>query len=104
MCQNRPCRGRRFRGGRGGQRVRVDTGQREMPEAEPDTAVQVLLDAFDRPERLPRIQAFVVAVFEDQRPRRRVPDVVNRLVDRLQDRLVVLPYHVSRHGILRVLL
>jgi hypothetical protein len=40
-----------------------------MPEAEPDTAAQFLLDAFDRPERLPRIRALVVAVLEDQPPR-----------------------------------
>ena len=32
------------------------------------------------------------------------PLPVERLVDRLHGRLVVLPYHVSRHGILRVLL
>jgi hypothetical protein len=69
---------------------------------EPDTAAQFLLDAFDRPERLSRIRALVVAVLEDQPPRGRAADVVNRLVDRLQGRLVVLPYHVSRHGILRV--
>jgi hypothetical protein len=71
--------------------------------AEPDTAAQFLLDAFDRPERLPRIRALVVAVLEDQPPRGRAADVVNRLVDRLQGRLVVLPYHIPRHRILRVL-
>src|SRR5579862_705932 len=60
--------------------------------------------ASDRPERLPRIRALVVAVLEDQTAGGRAADVVNRLVDRLQRRLVLLPYQVSRHGILRVLL
>jgi hypothetical protein len=69
---------------------------------EPDTAAQFLLDAFDRPERLSRIRALVVAVLQDQPSGGRAADVVNRLIDRLHGRLVVLPYHVSRHVILRV--
>jgi hypothetical protein len=47
-------------GGLGGsgriQGVRVDPGQREMPEGEPHAVAQFCLDALDRPKRLPRVR------------------------------------------------
>jgi hypothetical protein len=44
--------------GSGCECVRVDLGQREMPEGEADTAGQPLLDACDLEKRSPRIRAF----------------------------------------------
>jgi hypothetical protein len=67
---------------------------RTSPEATP-------LSPLDLPERLTRVRAFVIAVLQDEIPGGRAADVINRLVDRLQGRLLILPCHVSRHGILR---
>jgi hypothetical protein len=39
-----------------------------MPEREPHVPAKLLFGLFDRVERLPRVRAFVVAVFDDQRP------------------------------------
>jgi hypothetical protein len=41
--------------------MRVGLGQRKVPKGESDTTPDLLLDAFDLPERLPRIRAFVIA-------------------------------------------
>jgi hypothetical protein len=46
--------------------VRVDLFQREMPEGEPNPIAEFALDPFDRAKRLPRVGAFVVAVFDDE--------------------------------------
>src|SRR3954454_17183762 len=72
---------RRLGGERGGEGVRMDRGQREVPEGEPD--VELRLDALDRPERLARIRALMVAVLEDQPRARGAADVIDRLLDRL---------------------
>src|ERR1039457_1337946 len=52
--------------GRRGEGVRVDAGQREMPEREPHVPAQLLFDLLDRMERLPRVWALVIAVLDDQ--------------------------------------
>jgi hypothetical protein len=46
-----PCGG--LRRGRGGEGVRVDAGQRKMPDREPHVPAELLADQFDRMERLP---------------------------------------------------
>jgi len=73
-------------------------------KGEPDTLAQFSAefsaDAFDRPERLPRVRAFVVAVLDNQTTRGRAADMINRLVDRLQGRSLLLPYRLARHGVL----
>ena len=47
------------------ERVRVDLGQREVPEREPYRDARLALDTLDRPVRLPRVRALVVAVLDD---------------------------------------
>ena len=69
--------------GRRGEGVRVDLGEREMPEGEADTPAELSLDAFDLPERAPRVRAFVVAVLEDDTADCRTADVIDFLVKRL---------------------
>jgi hypothetical protein len=71
------------RSGRG-QGVRVDPGQREMPEGEPHTVAQFCLDALDSPKRLPRVRALVIAVLDNQPTRSWAADAIHRLVDRFQ--------------------
>jgi hypothetical protein len=66
-----------------GQGVRVDPGQREMPEGEVDTVRLFCLDASDRPVRLARIRAFVIAVLDDQTTSGRSANVIDALVHRL---------------------
>ena len=85
-------KGGRLGGGGRGEGVRMDLGEREMPEREPDVPAQFGLHPFDGPERLPRVWAFVVAVLNDQGARRRAPDVVDRLVQRLQQRSRLLSH------------
>jgi hypothetical protein len=76
-------------GGSGrGQGVRLDPGQREMPEGEPHTVAQFCLDALDRRKRLPRVRALVIAVLDNQATRSRAADVIHRLIDRFQGTLV----------------
>jgi hypothetical protein len=50
--------------GRGsrGERVRVDAGQRKMPEREPHVPAQLSFDLLDRAEGLARVWALVIAV------------------------------------------
>jgi len=55
-----------------------------MPEREADTVIQALLDAFDLPERLPGVRAFVVAVLEDEPTGGRAANVIDLLVERRQ--------------------
>src|SRR5260370_835051 len=52
--------------GRRGEGVRVDAGQREMPEREPQVPAQLAFDLLDRVERLTRVRALVIAVLDDQ--------------------------------------
>ncbi len=49
-----------------GEGVRVDAGQREMPEREPHVPAQLAFDLLDRVERLTRVRALVIAVLDDQ--------------------------------------
>jgi hypothetical protein len=77
-----------------GEGVRVDLGQREVPEGEADALAQLGLDALDRAEGRARVGALVVAVLDDDRRRRRAADVIDRLVQRLDDRLPLL-WHSS---------
>ena len=72
--------------GRHGEGVRVDLGEREMPEGEADTRAELSLDAFDFSERSPRVRAFVVAVLEDDTADCRTADVIDFLVKRLAAR------------------
>jgi hypothetical protein len=65
------------------------TGQREIPEREPYCVAQLFLHEFDRPERLPRVRALVVAVLQDHPAPGRAADVIDRLVHR---------HHAARHG------
>jgi hypothetical protein len=67
-----------FGRGRRGERVRVNTGQREMPEREPHVPAEQLAGQLDRVERLPRVRVLVVAVLEDHTADRRAPDVIQR--------------------------
>ena len=71
-------------GGRRRERVRVDLGEREVPEGEANAPVELSLDPFDRAKRLPRVGAFVVAVLDDETSGRRAADVIDLLVERLQ--------------------
>jgi hypothetical protein len=82
---------------RRGQGVRVDPGQREMPERKPDTPSQLLLDALDRSERLARVRALVIAVLDNQMTFGRAADMINRLVHRLYGRLLYLRHRIARH-------
>src|SRR5207237_1453960 len=84
--------------GRGGGGVRVDAGQREVPEREPHVPAQLAFDLLDRVERLPRIRALVIAVLEDQRAGGRAADVIDCLVQRRQGQLAVARYRVEGHG------
>jgi hypothetical protein len=77
--------------------VRVDAGQREMPEREPQVPGELLLDLLDRVERLPRVRALVVAVLDDQRPGGRAADVIDVLIQRRQGELAVVRYRIEGH-------
>jgi len=66
-------------GGRG-HGVRVDLGQGEVPEREPHIPAELLFDLLDGAERLPRVGALVVAVFDDQAAGPRAADVIDRLI------------------------
>src|SRR5207302_10622125 len=69
-----------LRGGRRPERVRMDLDEREVPEGETNAPAQFLLDVFDRPRRLPGVEALVVAVLENQTSGRRPAGVVDLLV------------------------
>jgi hypothetical protein len=85
-----------------GQGVRVDPGQREMLESEPDPFPQFPPGAFNRLGRLPRVRAFVVAVLDDKTTRGRAAGMINGLINRLQGRLRLLPCRVARREVLLV--
>jgi hypothetical protein len=63
--------------------MRVDLCEREMPEGEPNTFAELAPEAFDLPERLPRVRAFVVAVLEDDMSGSRTADVIDLFIKRL---------------------
>ncbi len=65
------------------ERMRVDLGQWEVPEREADPTWQLSLDPLDRPERLPRVGALVVAVLEDDRRVRGATHVIDVRVEGL---------------------
>ncbi len=67
-----------------GEGVRVDPGQREMPEREPHVPAQPPLDLLDRLEGLPRVRALVIAVLDDQPAGGRAADVIDFLIQRRQ--------------------
>src|SRR5216683_7956287 len=73
-----------LRRGRRGEGVRMDAGQREVPECEPHVPAQLAFDLLDRVERLPRVRALVVAVLEDQRAGGRTAGVIDFLIQRRQ--------------------
>src|SRR5439155_1004635 len=81
--------------GRRGQGVRVDGGQREMPECEPHVPAELLLDTLDRVERLPRVRALVVAVLDDQMAGGRAADVIDFLVQWRQGQPAVIRHCVA---------
>jgi hypothetical protein len=60
-----------------------------MPEGEPHSVRQFAFGALDRAERLTRVGAFVVAVFEDEVTAGRPADVVDLLVKRLDGRILL---------------
>ena len=62
---------------RRGERVRMDLGQRKVPEREPDPLAQLRLDALDRAVRLARVRTLVVAVLDDQPRGRRTAYVID---------------------------
>jgi hypothetical protein len=69
--------------GRSRKGVRVDLGQRKVPESEAEPPDQALLDPFDLSKRLTRVRAFVTAVLHDQAAGRRAADLIDRFVKRL---------------------
>jgi len=94
---------RGLRRARGGQRVRVNRRQREVPERKAD--LEAPLEALDHAICLARVRAFVVAVFEDQSRRTGSSDVVYRLVERGEPlRLFTrrAKRHLTRRGALHV--
>ena len=82
----------------GGEGVRVDSGQWEMPEREPHVPAELLFDQLDRMEGLPRVRALVIAVLEDHSAGGRAADVIDFLVQRRQGRLAVVLSCVGGHG------
>src|SRR5262249_56759660 len=85
-------------GGRGGEGVRGNAGQREWAEREPPVPAELLFDLLDRVEGLPRVRALVVAVLEDQAAGGRAADVVDVLVQWRQGHLAAIRHRVPGHG------
>jgi hypothetical protein len=79
--------------GRGGGResMRVDLGQRKVPEGEADAIAQSCLDALDFSERFARVRAFVVAVLDDEAAGRRAADVIDDVIERFHGDLWLVP-------------
>jgi hypothetical protein len=89
-------RGRLGRGRRG-QSVRVDAGQREMPEREPYGPAKLAFDLLDRVEGLPRVRALVIAVLDDQVAGGRAANMIDLLIQRRQGQLAVRRRCVDSH-------
>ena len=77
---------------------RVDAGQREMPEREPDVPAELALDQLDRVERLPRVRALVITVLEDQAAGGCAANMIGFLVQRRQGQLATVRRCVDCHG------
>jgi hypothetical protein len=73
----------RFDADRGGERVRMDLGQREVTEREPDPIAESSLDPLDLAFSVARVRALVVPVLEDQASGHATADVIDRVLDRL---------------------
>jgi hypothetical protein len=84
-------------GGRCGEGMRVDAGQREMPEREPHVPAELAFGLLDRVERLTRVPALVIAVLDDQVAGGRAADVIDVLVERRQGQLTVVRHRVAGH-------
>ena len=69
--------------------VRLDAGQREVPEREPQVPAELVSGLLDRAGRLPGVRALVVAVLEDQVAGGRAADMVDVLLQRRQCQLPV---------------
>ena len=79
-----PLRGARLGRAGGREGVRVDLGQREVPEAEPNAPIELPLDELDSTRRLSRVRALVIAVLQDH-PRANGPaDAVDSLFERFE--------------------
>ena len=85
------------RAGRG-EGVRVNLGQREMPEREPHVPAELPFDLLDRVVRLPRVRALVIAVLDDQTADGRTPDVIDFLIWWRQGQLAVVRHRAVGHG------
>ena len=86
MAQKQLLQGSCLGGGGRPERVRMDLDEGEVPEGETNAPAQFLLDVFDRPKRLPRVWALVVAVLENETSGRRPAGVVDLLVQWRQTR------------------
>jgi hypothetical protein len=88
-------------GGRGGEGVRVDAGQREVAEGEPHVPVQLPFGHLDRVEGLPRVGALVIAVLDDQAATGQAADVIDLFVQRRQGQLAIVRRWrcVAGHGL-----
>ena len=71
-------------GGCGSQGVRMDLGQRKVPEDKANAAFEPSLHALDLPESPPGVRALVVAVSNEERSSLRSAYVVDQRVDRLE--------------------
>jgi hypothetical protein len=82
--------------GRCGEGVRVDAGQRKMPEREPQVPAKLAFDLLDRVEGLPRVWTLLIAVLDDQAAGGRAANVIDLLVQRRQGQLAVVRRCVQR--------
>jgi hypothetical protein len=78
--------------------VRVDAGQREMPEREPHVPAELLSESLDHVEGLPRVRALVIAVVDDQMTGGRAAHVIDLLIQRRQGQLTVARRGANGHG------
>jgi len=83
--------------GRRGQSVRVNAGQRKMPEREPHVPAELAFDLLDRVERLPRVRALIIAVLDNQAAGGRAANMIDLLIQRRQGQLAVLRRCVDSH-------
>jgi hypothetical protein len=58
----------------------MNLGQQEVPEREAHTIRQLGLDVLDRPVRLTRERALVIAILDDERRVRRPANVIDAVV------------------------
>jgi hypothetical protein len=85
-------------GGRRGEGVRVDAGQREVAEGESHVPGQVPFGHLDRVEGLPGVRALVIAVLDDQAALGLAADVIGCVVERRQGQLAVVRGCAAGHG------